>query len=64
MRNGFWNGLIWGGLMGTIFTAVVSPLLKPRKKPLVERSASAIRATTKDLLREARRTRKRIMKKL
>ncbi|MBP2652975.1 MAG: hypothetical protein H6Q73_544 [Firmicutes bacterium] len=64
MRNGFWHGLVWGGLIGTVFTAAMSPLMKPKKKPLVERSANAIKATTRDLMREARRTRKRIMKKL
>ncbi|MBP2649385.1 MAG: hypothetical protein H6Q74_210 [Firmicutes bacterium] len=64
MRNGFWNGMILGGILATAFTAALSPLARPRKKPLAERSACAIKSTTKNFMREARRTRNRIMKKM
>lgn len=64
MRSRFWQGLLWGGVLGTMIGAVVRPMMEPRRKPLVERSTEAIRHTTQDLMREARKARKRIMKKL
>jgi len=42
----------------------MSPMLRPQRKPLMERGAEALEHTTRDLMREARRARKRIMKKL
>lgn len=64
MRNRFWQGLIWGSFLGTVLGAIMSPMVKPRRKPLVERSANAIKDKTQDLMHEARRARKRLMKKL
>ena len=64
MRNRFWHGLIWGSVLGTMLGAVMGPMLRPQRKPLVERGAEAIRHTTMDLMRQARRARKRIMKKM
>lgn len=64
MHSRFWQGLIWGSLLGTLVGAVMRPMMQPRRKPLVERSTEAIRHTTQDLMREAHRARKRIMKKL
>jgi len=63
MRSRFWQGLLWGGVLGTMIGAIMRPMMEPQKKPLVERSTEAIKHTTRDLLKEARRARKRIMKK-
>lgn len=63
MRNRFWQGMIWGSVMGTVLGALMGPMMRPKKKPLMERSAVAIRDTTRDLMTEARHARKRIMKK-
>lgn len=64
MGSRFWQGLVWGSVIGTILGAIMGPQVRHRKKPLVERSTDAIKYTTRDLLHEARRARKRIMKKL
>lgn len=64
MRSRFWQGLLWGGVLGTMVGAIMRPMMEPQKKPLVERSTEVIKHTTQDLLRGARRARKRIMKKL
>jgi hypothetical protein len=64
MRSRFWQGLIWGSLLGTVLGAIMRPMVQPQRKPLVERSADAIKHTTRDLIREARKARKRIMKKI
>jgi hypothetical protein len=37
---------------------------KPQKKPIAERSVDAIKDGTRQLMRQARHTRKRLMKKL
>lgn len=63
MRNRIWHNVMWA-LVGTVFGAIVGPMMRPRRKPLVERSADAIRSTTDDLMRQARRARKRIIKKV
>jgi len=64
MRSNFWQGLVWGSLVGTLIGAIISPMMRPQRKPLMERGADAIVGTTKDLMKEARRARKRIMKKM
>ncbi len=57
----FWRGLIWGGILGSLAGALMSPRAKIRKKPIVKRSAEAVYETTRGLVREARRARKRLM---
>ncbi len=64
MRSKFLQGLLWGSVVGTVLGAVIGPMTKQQKKPLMERSANAVVATTRDLMREARRARKRLMKKI
>lgn len=64
MRGKFWQGLIWGGVVGTVLGAIIGPMTKPQKKPLAERSVAVIKDGTRQLMREARRARKRLMKKL
>ncbi|WP_371369496.1 hypothetical protein SRRS_26400 [Sporomusa rhizae] len=64
MRSKFWQGLLFGGLVGTVLGAIIGPMAKPQKKPLLERSTNAVADTTKVLMRDARRARKRLMKKL
>ena len=60
----FWQGLLWGGIIGGIFAAILRPMTTPRKKPFTERSVAAIKMTTQDLMQKARKTRRRVMKKL
>lgn len=64
MRSKFMHGLIWGSIVGTVLGAIMSPMLRPHRKPLIERGADVLEHTTRDLMREARRARKRIMKKI
>ena len=64
MRGKFWQGMLWGSLLGTVLGAVIGPVNKPQKKPLVERSADVIKGATRDFLREARRSRKRFLRKI
>ena len=63
MRDKFWQGLIWGSFIGSVLGAIIGPMAKPQKKPLIVRGADAVKETTRDLMYEARRTRKRLMKK-
>jgi hypothetical protein len=46
--------------------AVMVPMMRQHRKPLLERSVDAVRDTvldtTQDLVKEAQRTRKRLMK--
>lgn len=63
MQSKFWHGLIWGSLIGTFLGVIVSPMTKPQKKPIAERSVEVIKDGTRQLMREARHTRKRLMKK-
>jgi len=64
MFSRFWQGLLWGSVLGTVLGAVMGPMIKPRKKPLTERSINAVRAGTRELMREARHVRKRLLKKV
>ena len=64
MRSKFWHGLVWGGLVGTVISAIMLPMAKTQRKPLTERSMDAVKDGTRELMREARRTRKRLMRKL
>lgn len=64
MQGRFWQGLLWGSLMGTMLGAIMGPLMRPQRKPLMERGVEAVQHRTNDLMRQARRARKRIMKKL
>lgn len=61
MRN-FWQGLLWGSFIGMLLSNAINPIMdKPKRKPLVERSADAVISTTHGLMRQAR---KRLMHKL
>lgn len=60
----FWQGLVWGSLIGTLLASIMGTTNRPQKKPLVETSTEDIKATTNNLMRQARRARKRLMKKL
>lgn len=68
MMRRFLQGLLWGGIMGTVVGAIISPTNKVQKKPvkklLAERSADAVIATTEGLIKEARRARRRLIRKL
>jgi len=68
MRSRFLQGLLWGGVVGTVLGAIIGPRAKIQKKPvtkpLAERGAEAVMVTTQGLMREARRARKRLMKKI
>ena len=63
MRSKFWQGLVWGSLVGSIIGVIISPMTKSQQKPLIERSADVIRHATHDFMREARIARKRLIKK-
>jgi len=62
----FWRGLVWGGVVGSMIGAVMVPMMRRHRKPLIERGVDAVRESfmdsTQDLMKEARRTRKRLMK--
>ncbi|KYZ77546.1 hypothetical protein AXX12_05415 [Anaerosporomusa subterranea] len=62
----FWRGLVWGGVVGSMIGAVMVPMMRRHRKPLIERGVDAVResfmGSTQDLMKEARRTRKRLMK--
>lgn len=64
MGKNFWQGLLWGSVLGTALGAVIGPMARPQKKPFVERGADAVISTTRGLMKEARKTRKRLMKKM
>lgn len=64
MRGGFWKGIIWGSIIGTVLSTIMGPMTKQQKKPLAELNAEAIADTTRGLMRKARHARKRIMKKI
>jgi hypothetical protein len=59
----FWQGLLWGGIAGTVLWAVMNPMSKQYRKPL-EQSADMARDTAQDFIRGARRARKRIIKRM
>lgn len=67
MRS-FLQGLLWGGMVGTVVGAIIGPMNKTQQKPvkklLKERSAEAVVATTEGLIKQARRARRRLVKKL
>jgi hypothetical protein len=62
----FWRGLVWGGVVGSVLGAIMVPMMRRHHKPLLERGVDAVRDSvmdsTHDLMKEARRTRKRLMK--
>ncbi|MDF2502250.1 MAG: hypothetical protein K0Q77_2964 [Anaerosporomusa subterranea] len=62
----FWRGLVWGGVVGSMIGAVMVPMMRRHRKPLIERGVDAVRESfmdsTQDLMKEARRTRNRLMK--
>lgn len=65
MRS-FWRGLVWGGIAGSMIGAMVTPLLNRHRKPLIERGVDMLRDSvmdkTNDWVKEARRTRKRLLR--
>jgi len=64
MRGRFWQGLVWGSLVGTVLGAIIGPMARPQRKPLIERGADTIKDVTSDFVKGARRTRKRFMKRM
>ena len=64
MRGKFWQGMLWGSLLVTVLGAVIGPMNKPQQKPLIEESKDAIAGVTKEFIREARRSRKRFLRKI
>lgn len=62
----FWRRLVWGGIVGSMLGAAMGSMMRRHRKPLIERGVDAVREsvldTTQDLMKEARRTRKRLMK--
>lgn len=66
MGNKFWHGLLWGGLAGSILSAMMRPMAmaRTRRKPLTELSLDAVKDGTRELMYQARRTRKRLMRKM
>lgn len=64
MRGKFLHGMLWGSLLGTVLGAVIGPINKPQKKPLVEQGKDVITGATKEFIREARRSRKRFLRKI
>lgn len=64
MRGRFWQGMIWGSLVGTVLGAIIGPMARPQRKPLIERGADVLKDTGYDIMKSARRTRKRFMKKM
>lgn len=64
MGSKFWQGLIWGGLAASVLSVMMRPMTKVSRKPLAELSLDTVKNGTRDLMREARRTRKRLMRKM
>ena len=64
MRNKFLHGLVWGTVVGTLVGAIIGPMTGQQRKPFVLRGTQAIKDTTRNLMREAGRTRKRIMRRI
>lgn len=63
MRNRFWQGMMWGGVIGTMLGAIMLPMMRPQRKPMLERGKDALIDTASDLMHEARKARKRMMHK-
>lgn len=53
----FWRGLMWGGLLGSAIGFVLSSN-KPQRKPMIVRQ---IQSTAKDVVKTARKARRRMM---
>lgn len=64
MVGKFWKGLLWGSVVGTVVGAMISPMNKKYRKPLMESSADMMSETAQDFMRGARKARKRIVKKM
>ena len=60
----FWRGILWGGILGTIIGVLLGPRMRQRRTPLVVRGVHAISDTTRDVLKEAKGLRRRVMRKL
>ncbi|WP_054261529.1 hypothetical protein [Propionispora sp. 2/2-37] len=60
----FWQGMIWGGMVGAALGLFMRPMTRPSKKPLADYSADSLVSTTAGLMRQARRARKRLVKKM
>lgn len=64
MEGKFWHGLVWGSILGTALGAILTPMAKTPKKLMAERSTDAVVDTSRSFMRQARRTRKRLMRKM
>jgi hypothetical protein len=53
----FWRGLMWGGLLGSAIGFVLSSN-EPQRKPMIVRQ---IQSTAKDVVKTARKARRRMI---
>lgn len=63
MRGKFWKGLIWGSIAGTIMSALFGSRLVPQRKPLIVRGKEAVKETVHELMKEAKKTRNKLLKR-
>lgn len=64
MSGKFWQGILWGGIAGAVLGAMISPMGKGYRKPIMEQSADMVAETAQDFVRGARRARKRLIKRM
>lgn len=65
MRSNFWQGLLWGGMIGTALGLFIKPVAdRSAKKPLADYKARDVVATTRNFMREARRSRKKLLRRV
>ncbi len=64
MRSNFWHGMVFGTLAAAAVSALIGPLNKLQKKPLVERGAQAVQFTAHDFAKKARKAQRRMMKRI
>ena len=65
MRSNFWQGLFWGGMVGTALGLFIKPMVdRPAGKPLADYKANDVVAKTRNFMREARRSRKKLLRRV